>query len=140
MSGYSNNTYVIVGDGELNEGQCWEGIQQAVRLKLSNLQIYVDNNRLAGIGNTCIEGSLTKIFKGFGCKTYEVNGNDYLELCKLIQSFRNNTEGDKPIVVICNTIKGYGVSFMENNNDWHYRPISHDAYNKALEEFEGYMI
>jgi len=123
--------FVIMGDGELNEGQCWEAFQQASYHKLNNLVVLVDANRLAGINRTCDNQDLCKKMTAFGFQTEILDGHHVVQLMKAMEM--KLTVG-KPRALICNTVKGYGVSFMENNNDWHYRPISNADYLRAKEE------
>ena len=125
----NNYAYVIVGDGELNEGQCWEGIIQAGRMKLKHLTVLVDANGLAGIGEICADTDWENAFQAFGFQAVSVDGHDVDALKKSLQ-----TEHDKPLAVICRTTKGKGISFMENENDWHYRPISQKDYERIKSE------
>lgn len=126
--------YVIVGDGELNEGQNWEAIQQAGCRGLDNLVILVDANGLAGIQETCIKGDLRQKFEAFHFETKIVKGNDVAEL---VNCLRYGSEKNLPRAVICSTTKGSGISFMENNNDWHYRPISENDYRRIQDEMRN---
>lgn len=135
MRHYENcRVYVIVGDGELNEGQNWEAIQQAGCRGLDNLVILVDANGLAGIQETCIKGDLREKFEAFHFETKTVKGNDVEEL---VYCLRSGNEKKLPRAVICNTTKGRGISFMENNNDWHYRPISESDYQRIQGEMRN---
>jgi transketolase len=129
--------YVVVGDGELQEGSNWEAMQFASHYKLDNLCLMVDYNKLSGIGETnscCSMEPLKERLESFGFVTFEVNGHDKEEIKKIIQK-TNNT--NKPIAIICHTIKGKGVSFMENSNIWHYRSINQEDYKKAILEVRG---
>ena len=125
------HAYVVVGDGELNEGQCWEAVLQAGRMRLERLAVLVDANRLAGIGETCADVDLEAAFASFGFEALSVDGHDIGVLLECLQVKR-----DKPLALICRTVKGKGVSFMENNNDWHYRPISQKDYEQIKSELE----
>jgi transketolase len=132
----SSKVYVIVGDGELNEGSNWEAFMLAGHKKLNNLFVLIDNNKFGGIGKTdycCSLEPLDKKLESFGFETYRINGHDEELIISILQK-RNSEERETPIAIVCDTIKGKGVSFMENNNVWHYRPPVGDDYEKALEE------
>lgn len=136
MRHYDNSwVYVIVGDGELNEGQSWEAIQQAGCRELDNLIVLVDANGLAGIQETCIRGDLKQKFEAFHFETKIVEGNDVAEIMYCLRGW---SEKSTPKAVICNTTKGKGISFMESNNDWHYRPISESDYHRIQDEMRNY--
>jgi len=131
---FNSRVFVIVGDGELHEGSNWEALMLASHLNLNNLCILVDNNRLSGIGNTyacCSLESLQQKFEAFGLKSFEIDGHDENEIYEIIQKSKATNQ---PIAIVCNTIKGKGVSFMENNNVWHYRPPGTEEYQKAILE------
>lgn len=132
----SSKVYVIVGDGELNEGSNWEALMLAGHKKLNNLFVLIDNNKLGGIGKTdycCSLEPLDKKLESFGFETYRINGHDEELITSILQK-RNSEERETPVAIVCDTIKGKGVSFMEHNNVWHYRPPVGDDYEKALEE------
>lgn len=132
LKGYFHSkVYIVVGDGELNEGQCWEAIQQASRLALNNLCILIDNNQLSGIQNNCGNGNWINKFISFGFDIDEVDGHDVEDIYRKISV--SDTQ-NRPIALLCHTIKGKGISFMENNNDWHYRPISNEIHEIIIKE------
>lgn len=131
LRNYKENVYVIVGDGELNEGQCWEAFQQASYHKLDNLFVFVDANGLAGINETCGNQMLPEKMTAFGFHTEILDGHN---VDAMITAIKRKNRSGQPLAYICNTVKGYGISFMENDNDWHYRPISEKDYLKAMEE------
>ena len=113
--------YVILGDGECQEGTIWEAVMMAVNKKLDNLIIIVDYNKIQKMGS--IEdvmgiSSWKERFYSFGCEVKEVDGHDVNELEILLKS-ENKTE--KPLVILANTIKGKGVSIIENDARWHWR-------------------
>ena len=123
-------TFVLLSDGELNEGSNWESIFFAGFHKLDNLTIIIDNNKIQGMGNTKqilnIEPYLRKLPK----KEFEiiiVNGHDIPQLNKSLKR-----KSPKPKLVIANTIKGKGVKFMENNNLWHYKNPDKSQFLQAL--------
>ncbi|MFN8670606.1 MAG: transketolase [Candidatus Sericytochromatia bacterium] len=127
--------FVLLGDGEMQEGSNWEAIMLAGHMKLNNLYILVDKNSLAGtepLDNYCSLGNLKNKFESFDFLTFEVDGHNEDKIYSIIQENKNS---EKPVAIICNTIKGKGVSFMENNNTWHYRPLNEDWYNKVIEDF-----
>ena len=133
----SAKTFVIVGDGELNEGSNWEAIMLAGNLKLQNLYLIIDKNNLAGVGSKldeyCSIDPLDEKFKSFNFDVKNLDGHN----SSLISSrIKEMSEIKKPKALICKTIKGKGVSFMENNNVWHYRPPGEDEYTKAKKEIK----
>lgn len=132
----SSHVYVVVGDGELHEGSNWEALMLAGHEKLNNLFVLIDNNNLGGIGKTdycCSLEPLDKKLESFGFETYRINGHDEKLIASILQKV-NTEERGAPVAIVCDTIKGKGVSFMEDNNTWHYRPPVGDDYEKALEE------
>jgi transketolase len=129
-----SRVYTIVGDGELQEGSVWEAITSAAHLKLNNLCLLVDYNKLSGVGKTnetCNLEPLTAKLLTFGFNSMEVDGHNLEEVYSAIGKTRNS---DWPVALVCHTVKGKGVSFMENENVWHYRPLNNDDYNKAIAE------
>ena len=126
-------TFIIVGDGELNEGSNWEAIMFASHHKLSNLNIIIDSNKLQSLDtteNTIDMIDLNSKFSAFGCEVTEFNGNNHDEINK---AFTSKKYTNMPQVYIANTIKGKGVDFMENTVAWHYKSPSKDEYEKALD-------
>jgi transketolase len=131
---YKSGVFVIVGDGELQEGSCWEAIQSAAHLKLDNLCLIVDYNKLSGVGNPndcCNLEPLKAKLTSFGFDTYEIDGHN---TGAIMAAIKNTQQGVRPSALICHTIKGKGVSFMENQNVWHYRPLNAEDYGKAIAE------
>ena len=118
-------TYCIVGDGELQEGSAWEGIQFAVKHNLSNLTVIVDNNRLQAMDfleNVLtpkgIEDDIERKMSAFGFETQQCNGHDIAEIIHSLDNWKNS---EKPKVLSANTIKGYGLKCMENIPKFHFR-------------------
>lgn len=114
-------THVILGDGECNEGSIWEAAMLASAQKLSNLHVYIDYNKWQATGRSNdIMGlpSLMDKWKAFGWATAEINGHDFCAINNAVISLKNI---GKPTAIIANTVKGKGVSFMEDDNNWHYR-------------------
>lgn len=131
--GLNNHIYVIVGDGECNEGIFWEAIMAAHQYKLDNLTVIVDNNGLQADGFThdIIDLSpLADKLNAFGLKSVNVDGHDIEALTEAI-SMR---EAGRPVAIVANTIKGKGVSFMENEASWHHGVLNQKKYDKAMEE------
>ena len=125
--------YSLVGNGECNEGSVWESFMLAGQWKLDNLTIIIDNNRLQSDGNSDLIVDLSNIaerLSTFGLKVIEVNGHKESEIKKAF----NEDFGDKTKVIVANTIKGKGISFMENDNDWHHNRLIKDKYECAYEE------
>jgi len=134
---WASHVYVIVGDGELHEGSNWESLSLAGHIKLNNLCLLIDNNGLGGVGFTsecCTLEPLKERLGSFGLDVYEVNGHNEEEIYSTIQKSKNSRN---PVAIICNTVKGKGVSFMENNNVWHYRPPNREEYRDALIEIKA---
>jgi len=131
-------TYVLMGDGEMNEGVAWEGVIAAANHKAANLIVFVDNNGYQS-GGTCgfvsgIEPFEAK-FEAFGWHVQTINGNDINQILSAIGQAK--ADKSKPNVIITKTIKGKGVSFMENNNAWHKGVPSEEQWRKAAEELGG---
>lgn len=127
--------YCIVGDGEIEEGQIWEAVMTASHYKLDNLCVIVDNNNLQ------IDGKVTEVmnptpidekFKSFGFNVMNINGNDIDEILNAFEKARN-AKG-RPTAIIAKTVKGKGISFMENQASWHGKAPSQEEYEKAIEE------
>lgn len=137
LNGQKYLTYVILGDGECNEGSIWEAITFAVAQNLNNLIAIVDNNHVAAtsrtqkfIGSTNMEDK----WKSFGWNTLSINGNDILEVTDAIKRTKTPSFTTKPFVIIANTIKGKGVSFMEDNPKWHHGVANDTQYEQAIKE------
>lgn len=132
------HVYVLLGDGELDEGQNWEAAMAASKYKLSNLTAIVDRNRVQLDGFTedimPLEPLLDK-WKAFNWKCLTVDGHN---LGAVIEALRRaRAEKEAPVVVIANTTKGKGVSFMENSHLWHGKPPTREEFEKALTELGG---
>ena len=131
------NIYVLLGDGELDEGQVWEAAMTANHYKLDNLIAIVDRNRNQIDGSTeqvmALEPLADK-WASFGWYVQTVNGHDTAALLTAINNAKNTT--GKPSVIIADTIKGKGVSFMENQYKWHSGQITEEQYVQALHDLE----
>jgi transketolase len=131
------HVYVIVGDGECEEGVIWETAMIASQQHLDNFTIIVDANKMQGMGD-CKDATalypLTEKWESFGFHTINVDdGNDVEQLQK---AFKNHVPG-KPRCVIANTVKGKGISFMENDILWHFRDPQGEQYEQAVRELEA---
>ena len=126
--------FVIIGDGECNEGSVWEAAMAAANFHLDNLHVIVDHNNFqqTGRNNDIMKlGSLKDKWSSFGWETAEFDGHN---IEKLYDYFNSNPETNKPKALIANTIKGKGFSFSENNNDWHHGVLTKKVYDEAIEE------
>tara|TARA_Y100000590_G_scaffold139891_1_gene160309 strand:- start:1468 stop:2301 length:834 start_codon:yes stop_codon:yes gene_type:complete len=126
--------YVIVGDGECNEGSVWEAAMAAPNFNLDNLYVIVDKNNFQQTGSNkdiMNVDNLKDKWKSFGWDTAEINGHNIQEL---FNYFKDSDKIKKPKAIIANTIKGKGFSFSENNNDWHHSVLTKSFYEKALKE------
>lgn len=133
----NDKIFVIVGDGECNEGSIWESVLYAGAKNLKNLIVIIDRNKLQGCGDTesiVPTKDLAKKFASFNWKTVVVDGHNHEQL---LQAFLIESGG--PLCVVANTIKGKGISFMENNNLWHYRNVNDETYAQALQEMCGVL-
>lgn len=132
--GINAKTMVLCGDGEIQEGSIWEALMLASTRKLNGLVVLVDVNGISSIKNTeevISTGELRKRFEGFGLYVIEVDGHDVSAIREAILTYQDNQQ---PLVVLCQTIKGKGVQFAEGEAIWHYRSLSSEAYNQAMEE------
>ncbi len=134
----NNPAHVVVylGDGELQEGSCWEAFMQAAHRNLNNLIAIVDRYKLQIDGNTeevMAIGDVAAKIRSFGWKTMEINGHDYNEIYTAIEAAKKS---DKPFAIIANTIKGKGVSFMENQAGWHGKAPNNEQLEQALAELK----
>lgn len=128
------NVFVFMGDGELQEGSVWEAVMNASHHNLNNIIAFVDKNKLQIDGSTCDVKSLDPLdekFEAFGWNVITINGHDVEEIFDAIQSAKTM---DRPSVIIAETIKGKGVSFMENNCGWHGKAPNDDDFAKAMAE------
>ena len=130
------HVYALTGDGELQEGIVWEAAMAAAHYKLDNLTLIVDRNGLQIDGTTedvMALGDLAAKFRAFGFYVKEIDGNDFTQVLSALDTH----EKDKPVCIIAKTVKGKGVSFMENQVGWHGKVPSGEQLTQALEELEG---
>lgn len=138
LDGKDYRVYVALGDGECEEGQVWEAAMTSVHRKLDNLTAFVDNNMLQIDGNVEDIKSLRNIgarFQAFGWNVIEIDGHNMREIAAAIE-LAKATKG-KPTMIIAHTIKGKGVSYMENALDWHGAAPNAELTQKAMGELEG---
>ena len=136
--GKDYRVFVIVGDGELDEGQIWEAVMAGNAWNLDNLVIILDNNGLQLDGTTdqvIPHLDLTKKFEAFGYETYEIDGNDMEQVVETLKKIDDSTTG-RPKCINAHTVKGKGVSFMENQLGWHGMAPNAEQYAIAMEELE----
>ena len=128
------NVYVVIGDGECNEGSVWEAAMSAPNFKLDNLYAIIDRNNFQQTGSNneimSVE-SLRDKWSSFGWYTAELDGHNIEALCNF---FDKSSQINKPKAIIANTTKGKGFSFSENNNDWHHSILTKSFYDKAIKE------
>jgi transketolase len=123
--------YAIVGDGESTEGMIWEAAIFAAHYNLDNLTGITDQNRLMASGSTIV-GSLTPKWRAFGWEAKEINGHDMGEILEALDWAA--TIKNRPAMIVCNTVKGRGISFVENNVDFHHCSLTAEQYEKARNE------
>jgi len=138
LDGRENRVYCILGDGETNEGQVWESAMTAAHYKLDNIIVMLDHNKLQ------IDGPVNEVknlepfeekWRSFGWKVKRCNGHDFQELLDALD-WADSIKGH-PAIIIADTVKGKGVSFMENDNRWHGVTPTKEELGKALEELKG---
>lgn len=128
-----SRVYVIIGDGECNEGSIWEAALFAGARKLKNLTVIIDKNRLQLDGETAKILDMDDIaqkWAAFGFQTIDIDGHNPQEVLSALRVKAN----DKPIAIIAHTVKGHGVLFAENNVEWHQKHLTDELYEKAMEE------
>lgn len=133
--GTESRTYVVVSDGELNEGTTWESALVAGHHRLDNLTVIIDRNGIQSLGFTEEIIALDPIapkWKAFGWETVEIDGHDIGAIIETLA-----VDYEKPLCIIANTIKGKGVSFMEDTLQWHYQSPSSEQLEAAIQEVSG---
>ena len=138
MDGEGIRVYCICGDGEIQEGQIWEAAMTAAHYKLDNLCVIIDNNNLQIDGKVNDVMSVYPIdekFKSFGFATINIDGHNIEEIIRAFETAKN-VKG-RPTAIIANTIKGKGVSFMEDQAEWHGKAPNEEQYKIAIEELQG---
>lgn len=131
--------FAMVGDGECDEGQIWEAVMAGYKYKLDNLIVFVDNNKLQ-LDGTCDEImpniDLGKRFEAFGYEVFYIDGHNMEEIVATLDKIRAS-HNNLPKAIIADTIKGRGVSFMENQLGWHGVAPNDEEYKQAMEELDG---
>ncbi len=130
------NVFVLLGDGEMQEGNVWEALMQASHRNLNNLVAIIDRNSLQIDGNTedvKALGDLSEKIRAFGWNVIDIDGHNIQEI---YSSIENAKLSDKPTAIVAKTIKGKGVSFMENNAGWHGKAPAKDDFERAMIELK----
>jgi transketolase len=139
QSGRNHKVYVLLGDGECDEGSNWEAFLAASHFRLNNLVAIIDRNKLQsdGITNEIMNlGDIGKKLNAFDWQVAEIDGHN---IESLLDAFSLNSI-DKPYAIIANTVKGKGISFMENIREWHHSTLSQAQYDKAISEVSGGVL
>lgn len=129
----NKKVYCLMSDGEMEEGTTWESALFAAHHKLGNLVVIIDNNGFQACGRAKEIMGLDSLFdkwKAFGWQPIEINGHNGKDIKRVLK--QKSRKKNKPICIIANTIKGKGVAWMENNNDWHYKNLDKQLLEKAL--------
>lgn len=132
-----NHVYAILGDGEIQEGQIWEAAMSASHYKLNNVIAFLDYNKLQIDGSNdevMTVSPVDKKFEAFGWYVQEIDGHNFEEI---IAAVNNAKKSDRPSMIIANTIKGKGVSFMENEASWHGKAPNKEQYEEAIKDIEN---
>jgi len=135
----SSQVFIIIGDGELSEGSNFEAMLFAAHHDLDNLNLIIDYNNLQSlttVGKTLNILPIKEKFTSFGWEYYECDGHNHNEL-KLCLTKSYNSKNGKPKVIVANTIKGKGVSYMENKVEWHYKSPDENLLRQAIKEIEN---
>jgi transketolase len=141
LASYKTNNpfhvFVLLGDGECNEGSIWEAAMSAPHFKLSNLTVIVDLNSMQSDGKASdvLEIQLSTMWKGFGWEVIIIE--DGHNVAQLLDAFSQPRTEGKPQVIIAPTVKGKGISFMENNSEWHHGVVTTEIVEKAMKELSN---
>ncbi len=138
LSNESYRVYAVLGDGELEEGQVWEASMFAAHKKLDNLCVVVDNNNLqidGPVSEVCSPYPIPEKFASFGFHVIEINGNNFDEIERAFAEAKTVT--GKPTAIVCTSVKGKGISFMENNVSWHGTAPNAEQYEQAMTELKA---
>ena len=135
----SYKTFVLIGDGECNEGSVWEASMSAAHFKLDKITIIIDDNNFQQTGSNekiMSLGNIKSKWESFDWHTEEINGNNIDEI---LNTFKKISNIKKPKAIIAKTIKGKGVSFIENNNIWHHSILTQKKYDEAINELDNLL-
>jgi transketolase len=137
--GDDRRIYVLLGDGELNEGSNWEAVMLAKQQGLGNIVAIVDHNGMQSDGASAeiLDVDLESAFRAFGWQTRTCDGHSVDELAEALELPPELPKEEIPRVILARTVKGHGVSFMENNNAWHHSRLNDEQYRDAVEEMEN---
>ncbi|MBI2110939.1 MAG: transketolase, partial [Nitrosarchaeum sp.] len=136
IDGKNHHVYTIMGDGETDEGQVWEALNFASYYELDNLIVIADINRLGQSQQTMFEHHMDEYvgrFRAFGAEVLAIDGHNLTQIDKALADATQNKTG-KPYVIVAKTFKGRGVSFLEDNDGWHGKPLKKEDLEKALKE------
>jgi len=128
INNYKSHIFVVVGDGEMNEGSIWEGLLLAAQHKLNNITCILDYNR-SNDRALKLDNVVDKI-NAFNWNCIEINGHDHQSILDSLSAKHE----EKPTFIVANTVKGKGISFMENNPEWHHKSPNEEEYQKILQE------
>ncbi len=137
-TGATNRVYTLLGDGEIQEGQCWEAFMFAAHYKLDNFVAIIDNNGLQIDGNVADVMSpypIVQKLEAFGFHVEAINGHDFEEIEKALEAAK--TVKGQPTAIVMSTVKGKGVSYMENNAGWHGKAPNAAEYEQAMNELNA---
>jgi transketolase len=138
VKGLNYRVFCVIGDGELHEGQIWEAAMTAPKRELVNVKAFIDRNQLkamdAADSSKCMDPLVLR-WESFGWAVQEIHGHHMGEICAAIDWAC--AQESRPSMIICNTVKGKGVSFLENAAGFHNAPVSDEQYEKAVQELEA---
>lgn len=140
LTGKSYRTFVLCGDGELQEGQNWEAMMAISKWNLNNLVTIIDRNHVqldGSVEQVLPMGNLESKLESFGLDTIACNGHSVKEL---MDALNTAVKSEKPVAIIAETVKGKGVSFMEGKSLWHGKQIGDDEYVQAINELKGGLV
>lgn len=134
--------FVVAGDGEMQSGQIWEALMACSHYRASNITLFIDNNKMQVndyINKVMDIEPLSDKLRAFRWNVSEIDGNDMVQIVKALKKSCNNSS-EFPSAIICHTVKGKGISFMENNVKWHACSFTEEDYNKAKKELSKNKI
>ena len=138
LDGLKYNLYIVLGDGELQEGQVWEAAMTTAHYKLGNVCAFIDRNRYQSQGAIDEMMGVEPVeerFRSFGWETARIDGHNLDEICAVLDRF--DGKGGKPLAIVADTVKGKGIDFMENTYKYHNFAITEEEYKKALQKLQA---